>query len=289
MAWIELHQTLVDHPKVRRLARALGVHPMQAIGHLVALWLWCLDYAPAGDLGHVADDDLADAARWSGDAGRFVAELERVMLVDYVAGSRAVHDWEDYAGRLMTKRTQHAAKMRELRAGRREAPDRPQPADSSPKPTRSRPVPLVEPSYPSEFERWWAGYRCPPDRKRPKAKCLEKWDAYVDAGVLEADIIAGTAAWFIEWDKDAGKFAPGPLVFLNQALWRDAPTGATAAARPFASKPWGADWYAVMGDAEPTQARVMSFAARVGADATGTWEVYQEGGAEAAGEWAWPL
>jgi hypothetical protein len=45
MAWIEAHQELAHHPKIRRLARELGVPKAQAIGHLLMLWLWAVSYA----------------------------------------------------------------------------------------------------------------------------------------------------------------------------------------------------------------------------------------------------
>jgi hypothetical protein len=63
MAWLESHQSLRDHPKARRLARRLDGLPA-SIGHLHALWWWCLDYAPNGDLTRyqVDADRLADLA-----------------------------------------------------------------------------------------------------------------------------------------------------------------------------------------------------------------------------------
>lgn len=101
MAWIESHQELRDHPKTIRLATRLGVHRMQAVGHLHALWWWCLAYADTGDLTEFEDAEIAVGAGWDDDPGDFVAALSASGWLD---GDRSVHDWHEYAGKLVEKR-----------------------------------------------------------------------------------------------------------------------------------------------------------------------------------------
>jgi len=111
MAWIESHQELRLHPKTRKLARELGISLPQAIGHLHCLWWWALDYAQDGDLSQYEADEIADGAEWQGEP---IAFLEALELCGFVT-DKAIHDWQDYAGRLIEKRAADAARKRAAR------------------------------------------------------------------------------------------------------------------------------------------------------------------------------
>lgn len=112
MAWIELHQTLPRHPKLLRLAGRLRVHPAQAAGHLTFLWLWTLDYAPTGDLSAFGPAEISAAACFPGDAEQFQRTLIETGWLDE---DGHVHDWHEYAGRLVEERAQAKARMRAFR------------------------------------------------------------------------------------------------------------------------------------------------------------------------------
>lgn len=114
MAWIESHTTLGRHPKTRRLCRELGISLPQAVGHLHLLWHWVLEFAEDGNLAGFDAGDLADGACWEGDAGEFVAALVRCGFLEDEGGALAVHDWRDYAGRLISdrERKREARRMR---------------------------------------------------------------------------------------------------------------------------------------------------------------------------------
>lgn len=120
MAWIELHQTLPSHRKTLRLRRLLQIRTPQAVGHLCMLWLWALDNAPDGDLTGFGADELAEVAGWTGrDPGRFVRALAEAGFLDAgPEGALVLHDWSDYAGRLMEQREQ--ARLRKQRQRQRE-------------------------------------------------------------------------------------------------------------------------------------------------------------------------
>ena len=75
MAWIESNQELARHPKAIKAARVLGISVPALVGHLHFLWWWCLEYAQNGDLSRFDVSDIADAAGWEGDAGKFVMAL----------------------------------------------------------------------------------------------------------------------------------------------------------------------------------------------------------------------
>jgi hypothetical protein len=120
--WIESHQSLRKHPKTLRAARALGVSEVLLIGHIHCLWWWAMDYAPDGDLSSYDAIDIAAAAEWDGDAELFVRALrdasrigDRPGFIEEIDGALHLHDWDDYAGKLIAKREQDAARKRSAR------------------------------------------------------------------------------------------------------------------------------------------------------------------------------
>lgn len=121
MAWIELHQTLPRHPKLIRLANRLRVPRAQVAGHLTFLWLWTLDYAPSGDLSAFGPAEISAAADFGGDAELFAKALIETGWLDE---GLQVHDWHEYAGRLIDDRVKAKERMREFRQRQREENER---------------------------------------------------------------------------------------------------------------------------------------------------------------------
>lgn len=113
MAWIELHQSLPTHRKLGKLKRLLKIKTPQAVGHLAMLWLWCIDNAPDGDLSGIDAEDIAEAAEWPKDAGIFLRAMTESKLIDE---DMRIHDWDDYAGRLLEQRNEKRQKNRERQA-----------------------------------------------------------------------------------------------------------------------------------------------------------------------------
>jgi len=117
MAWIESHQSLGQHPKTIRLADLLKVHVPEAVGLLHFFWWWALDYAPNGLVAAADKPVVARACLWHRKpddlwsalvAAGFVEDLGPEML--------KIHDWMDYAGRLIEQRAANAARMKAKRA-----------------------------------------------------------------------------------------------------------------------------------------------------------------------------
>lgn len=105
MAYIEAHQSLLTHRKTLRLVRLLGIDKYGVGGRLVALWHWAIDNAPDGDLGADCADILAEVMGWDGEPERLMDALTQVGYVDRAEnGAYLLHDWWDYAGRLIEKR-----------------------------------------------------------------------------------------------------------------------------------------------------------------------------------------
>ncbi|HZG83863.1 DnaD domain protein [Paenibacillus sp.] len=113
MAWLESHQELGRHPKTKKLARLLGVSVPAAVGHLHFLWWWALDYAQDGDLSRFDNEDIADACGWEGEASTMVRGL---VDAGFIESDMQIHDWEEYAGRLVEKREQNKERKRKSRA-----------------------------------------------------------------------------------------------------------------------------------------------------------------------------
>lgn len=99
--WIETHQSLADHPKLKRLARKLNTNKQEAMGYLIMLWLWAMDYAPEGRLiPPYTPEDIADATEYNGDAQGLVDALVYAGFLDSSNETIIIHDWYDYVGRL---------------------------------------------------------------------------------------------------------------------------------------------------------------------------------------------
>ncbi|MBC2722661.1 MAG: DnaD domain protein [Desulfosporosinus sp.] len=92
------------------------------MGHLHFLWWWCLEYANDGDLSKFDALDIAVAAGWEGDAGDFVTALvecgpgDSMGFIEQTDLGLAIHDWMDYAGRLIEKRQANTKRMQNARA-----------------------------------------------------------------------------------------------------------------------------------------------------------------------------
>lgn len=115
MAWIESHQELNGHPKVKRLARAMGWNLPETIGRLHMFWWWCVDYSPDGDLRKFNDADIAEAvALDAGQGQHFVTAMIECGgetasgFIERTPYFR-VHDWWDFSGRYLQSRYSHSS------------------------------------------------------------------------------------------------------------------------------------------------------------------------------------
>lgn len=113
MAWIESNQELGRHPKTKKLARLLGISTVTAVGHLHFLWWWALDYVQDGLLSKYDEFDIAEACMWEGDEKLFVNALIKARFIDETENGLVIHDWFDYAGRIVTQREITKDKTRE--------------------------------------------------------------------------------------------------------------------------------------------------------------------------------
>lgn len=259
MAWIESHQSLAAHPKTRRLARLLGVSRPAAIGHLHLLWWWSLDYAQDGDLSRFDPDDLADAAEWDDDPASFMEGLRRAGFLDDDA---RIHDWHDYAGRLVSRRNANAERMRAARASNVQdtsgvgveppyqptvptnsdptEPDQPTNLPAKPDVTgknadeimaRGRANKPTSPKYTPEFQAIYARY---PHVRGSKAEAFKAWQKVsLDEQTLQ-DMEYGLSSWLVseDWTKDGGKYVMAMSRWVNGRYWESPPRPANVSPFP---------------------------------------------------------
>lgn len=114
MAWIESHQALAGHRKTKRLRRLLGTSLPETIGYLHLFWWWVLEYRDNGDLTGIDWEDIADDCDWPGEPKKLHDSLVQAGFVE--PDGVTVHDWYDYAGKLVTRRERNRDRMRAARS-----------------------------------------------------------------------------------------------------------------------------------------------------------------------------
>ena len=122
MAWIELHQSLPTHRKTLIASDILDISPVRFVGHIVAFWLWCLDNVPDGNLNGISPRMIARAAQWESDHDNFLQALLTAGFLDQT-DTLEIHDWFDYAGRLVERREAERERSKQRRLALRASQD----------------------------------------------------------------------------------------------------------------------------------------------------------------------
>jgi hypothetical protein len=124
VTWIRVDTTLIRHPKIARFAKSLGTSRHEAVGILIDLWTWVVDYAEGGDLSRISGDDLMTALGVSqGDALIQVDLIDALVtcgLVDRDGESLVLHDWDMHQGQLLAQRDAHRERQRRYRQKKKE-------------------------------------------------------------------------------------------------------------------------------------------------------------------------
>lgn len=105
MAWIEVHDTLPDHPKVLRAAKALKLDSDALVGKLVRLWVWALGNREDGILNDLDADRLDVIMQYKGKASALLEALVTNRLLDALPDEHyMIHDWDEHVMMLRDKR-----------------------------------------------------------------------------------------------------------------------------------------------------------------------------------------
>lgn len=243
MAWIESHQSLGTHRKLFDLMDALHMSDVALVGHLHFLWWWSLDNAPDGDITGISDKMLAMAAHWKGSPEKWAGALRKTGWLDEVDGHVWLHDWDDYAGRLIQQRglTKEARKsggqhrMASLTPEERSTLatqasnarwDASKHLASMPATVPNRTNPTVPNSTKEKqekermrFETFW---KCYP-RKQAKPEADRAFKKIAPNDDLLATILASVERFKAsdDWLRDAGQYIPYPATYLNGHRWED--------------------------------------------------------------------
>ena len=123
MAWVEAHDTLPNHRKTLRLARPIKTGKtdakFEAIGVLWCLFAWALTAADKdGKLPGVTGEDIAAAVGWTRKVDLAAALVDAGYLEQHDDGVYAIHDWHDYAGRLIDQRAANRERQKRYRNGK---------------------------------------------------------------------------------------------------------------------------------------------------------------------------
>lgn len=250
MAWLQVHQTLKDHRKLFDAADELEITPPHMMGLLVSFWLWALDNAPKGDLAGITPRMIARAAQWDGDPEKLAETLIRAGWIDEnEGGTLEIHDWYEYAGKLIDQRQAEKERSARRRAAAASSADD-TPGDLAP--TDERPAAdqkttggksrvdqsrvkkgSVTPPTPSDegsgaakksaietrFDEFWSAY----PKKVGKQYALKAWNKIRPTAELHEAIMQaiGTQKRSEQWRRENGRFIPNPATWLNGGYWEN--------------------------------------------------------------------
>jgi hypothetical protein len=104
-----------DLIKFKRLQKRLGVSKALTVGVLGVLWETTARNTPRGDIGRLANEDIAAEMEWDGDADELVAALVAEKWLDTSKEHRLlVHDWPDHAPEFIVKKMRRLQEKGEL-------------------------------------------------------------------------------------------------------------------------------------------------------------------------------
>ena len=243
MAWLQVHQTLKDHRKLFDAADQLEVEPPHMMGLLVSFWLWALDNAPTGSLVDITPRMISRAAQWDGDPEKLAKTLIQAGWIDEKEdGTLEIHDWYEYAGKLIDQRQAEKERSRSRRAAAAASADA---SPDDPTPTAGRPANSRKkaggrdqsredktregntPPSPSDegndggtkslvearFLEFWKAY----PKKTGKQYALKAWNKIKPTAELHERIMQAVDAQkrSDQWRRENGRYIPNPSTWLN--------------------------------------------------------------------------
>lgn len=116
--WLKVEPAVVTHRKTKALARRWGCSPYAVVGFLIAFWNYLMEFQSDGRAADVPVEDLDElAAPCRSVQGELVSStLDDLKATGFVDPDGKAHDWELYAGALLTRRERDAARKRHERA-----------------------------------------------------------------------------------------------------------------------------------------------------------------------------
>ena len=123
MTLIRVDTSLSRHPKVARFARTMGLSRHEAVGVLIDLWTWAVDYAEGGDLSKYSSDELVTSLGVAQSDALIqvdlIEDLEQAGFVDRAGEQVRLHDWDMHQGQLLSQREANRDRQRRYRERKR--------------------------------------------------------------------------------------------------------------------------------------------------------------------------
>ena len=253
MAWIQVHQTLKDHRKLFDAADELEISPPHMMGLLISFWLWALDNAPTGNLEGITPRMISRAAQWDGPAEKLAAALIRAGWLDEKDGGiLEIHDWYEYAGKLIDQRQAEKERSQRRRAAAAASScstgDDQKTTAGQPRTSRGKAAGRVDqsrvdktrddntPPSPSaegagggkkdiieaRFTEFWSAY----PKKVGKQYALKAWKRVNPDADLHDRIMRAVDAQkrSEQWRRENGRYIPNPATWINGGYWDNEPT-----------------------------------------------------------------
>ncbi|MBR4290697.1 MAG: hypothetical protein IKT52_08670 [Oscillospiraceae bacterium] len=256
MAWIELHQGLREHRKLFACADELKVSRIQMIGILTSLWLWALDNAQNGSLEGISNRTIARVCDWpEKKADALIDALVRTRWLDKHGECVHIHDWADYAGKLMESRERDRNRKRKAAENKKNSGGIPaegmrNSAATVPNttvPNTTVPNTTVDtggtntgdgigadgagaPPFDGRlFTEFWNKY--PAGKGGDREEAWKAWRELAPTAEVANSILAGLQDWIDsdQWAEDGGRYIPGAAKFLIQKRWLSPPSMAAPA------------------------------------------------------------
>jgi hypothetical protein len=128
---VRLFESFLNHKKLIKTSRRLGVNIVQTRGHLITLWLNVLQHYPDGVLNDCDAEDIAIYSEWDGDSETFLNALLSQKLLDESPGQPGsdqettcyvIHDWDDHCGlkEIKEQRRKEREKKRKQRQNKKD-------------------------------------------------------------------------------------------------------------------------------------------------------------------------
>lgn len=120
MTWLPVEDTLPSHRKIRRLARLLKDAPQsidaQAMGHVIASWLWSISSCNQ-EGGLPAEDGwlLEEAALWRGEEGGLVDAMRESGFLCRDGDRLVISGWDDHQKKILDEREYWRQKKKKQR------------------------------------------------------------------------------------------------------------------------------------------------------------------------------
>lgn len=252
MAWIELHQGLREHRKTYDCAEMLNISCVTMVGTLAFLWLWALDNTPDGRLDGISNRTIARVCGWpEKKANKLIDALLSCGWLEKDGDVLQIHDWNDYAGKLMERRAKDKERKKTSRANPGAVPKTSAGCPEDVHGNSGATVPIPYPTVPNRnnsedkpegvcqapageapvkegrsFTLFWEDY----PNKADRDDAWEAWKALNPDGETVRAIKSGLDAWKQsgQWLDDGGRFIPSAAKWLSKRRWECAPPPASA-------------------------------------------------------------